>query len=69
MGAGGRDGGLAATGSLAAKAVSVLVVTEINALVWDGTRVLANALFLGFFGVKVIRVLKRFKKRFYWNTG
>ncbi|HAG08969.1 MAG TPA: ECF transporter S component [Desulfotomaculum sp.] len=43
--------------------------TEFNAAVWDSSRALANGVFLGFFGAKVIRVLERFKKRFYWNTN
>lgn len=45
------------------------LLTEINALVWDGTRALANAFFLEFFGARVIGVLERFKKRFFWKVG
>ena len=45
------------------------LLTMLNAVVWDGTRALANAVFLGFFGAKAIGVLERFKKRFYWNAG
>jgi len=41
------------------------LLTEINALVWDGTRALANALFLGFFGAKVIRVLEQKRRTYY----
>jgi energy-coupling factor transport system substrate-specific component len=45
------------------------LLTLLNAFVWDGTRALANAVFLGLFGAKVISVLERFKKRFIWEIG
>jgi len=44
------------------------LLTLLNAVVWDGTRALANAFFVGFFGARVIGVLERFKKRFSWNA-
>jgi hypothetical protein len=41
----------------------------LNAIVWDDVRALANAVFLGFSGAKVIGAIERFKERFSWNTG
>ncbi len=42
--------------------------TLANAVVWDATHALANILFIIIFGSKVINILERFKKRFYWDT-
>ncbi len=42
--------------------------TLANAIIWDATHALANALFIIIFGAKVINILERFKKRFSWDT-
>jgi energy-coupling factor transport system substrate-specific component len=41
--------------------------TLANSVIWDATHALANALFIIIFGAKVINILERFKKRFYWD--
>jgi energy-coupling factor transport system substrate-specific component len=44
------------------------ILTLLNAVVWDATHALANVFFVGLFGFKVIKILERFKKRFYWQA-
>ncbi len=44
------------------------LLTLLNAVIWDGSHAVANALFLWIFGARVIRILERFKKRFYWKA-
>jgi len=43
------------------------LLTLLNAVIWDATHALANAFFVGVFGLRVIKILERFKKRFYWR--
>jgi len=43
-------------------------LTLLNAVVWDATHAVANALFVGVFGSRVIKTLERFKKRFSWSA-
>lgn len=42
--------------------------TLLNAVIWDSTHALANTLFMLIFGAKVINILQRFKKRFFWAS-
>jgi len=43
------------------------LLTLLNAVIWDATHALANAFFVSIFGLRVIKILARFKKRFYWR--
>ncbi len=40
------------------------VITQLNSLWFDTFHAIGNAIFLGFFGIKTIAILDRFKKRF-----
>jgi energy-coupling factor transport system substrate-specific component len=40
----------------------------LNAVIWDATHALANLFFVLVFGAKVIGILERFKKRFFWTA-
>ena len=42
-------------------------VYQVTSIWFDTLHAISNAIFLGFFGVKIIGILERFKKRFHWS--
>ena len=42
-------------------------ITQMNAIWFDTFHAIANAIFLGAFGMKTITIFERYKKRFNWQ--
>lgn len=47
--------------------LKTFVVAELNSIWFDTLHAIGNAIFMGFFGMKTIAILQRFKRKFSWG--